>query len=79
MAYTQDQLTVLEIALARGGHRVTFAGKTVEYRSVEDLKAAVLEVKRGLKITNSTPSNSSYQRHRVLTGQLKKPANSQSC
>ena len=48
MAYTQDQLTALEIALARGEHRVTFADKTVEYRSVDDLKAAIREVKRGL-------------------------------
>ena len=53
MAYTQDQLTALEIALARGEHRVTFADKTVEYRSVDDLKAAIREVKRGLGITNS--------------------------
>jgi hypothetical protein len=53
MAYTQDQLNALEIGLARGEHRVTFADKTVEYRSVEDLKAAIREVKRGLKITNS--------------------------
>lgn len=53
MAYTQDQLTTLEIALARGEHRVTFADKTVEYRSVDDLKAAIREVKRGLGITNS--------------------------
>ena len=54
MAYTQDQLTALEIALARGEHRVTFADKTVEYRSLDDLKAAIREVKRGLSITNST-------------------------
>lgn len=45
MAYTQDQLTALEIALARGEHRVTFAYKTVEYRSAGDLKAAIHEVK----------------------------------
>jgi hypothetical protein len=53
MAYTENQLTALETALARGEHRVTFADKTVEYRSVEDLKAAIREVKRGLNITNS--------------------------
>jgi hypothetical protein len=53
MAYTQDQLTALEVALARGEHRVTFADKTVEYRSVEDLKAAIREVKRGLGSANS--------------------------
>jgi hypothetical protein len=53
MAYTQDQLTALEVALARGEHRVTFADKTVEYRSVDDLKAAIREVKRGLGSANS--------------------------
>ena len=48
MAYTQAHLDVLEAALAKGEHRVTFADKTVEYRSVEELKDAIREVKRGL-------------------------------
>jgi hypothetical protein len=48
MAYTQDQLTALEAALAKGEKRVTFGDKTVEYRSVEELRAAIREVKRGL-------------------------------
>jgi hypothetical protein len=48
MAYTQDQLDALEAALARGERRVTFADKTVEYRSVEELKAAIREVKRSI-------------------------------
>ena len=38
MAYTEDQLTALETALAKGEKRVTFGDKTVEYRSVEELK-----------------------------------------
>jgi hypothetical protein len=46
MAYTQDQLNALEAALARGEKRVTFADKTVEYRSVDELQAAIREVKR---------------------------------
>lgn len=48
MAYTLEQLEALEAALARGEKRVTFADKTVEYRSVDELKAAIREVKREL-------------------------------
>ena len=48
MAYTEVQLQALEAALAKGERRVTFADKTVEYRSVEELKDAIREVKRGL-------------------------------
>jgi hypothetical protein len=48
MAYTPEHLLALETALARGEHRVTFADKTVEYRSVAELKAALVEVKRAL-------------------------------
>jgi hypothetical protein len=48
MAYSQAQLDALEAALAKGERRVTFADKTVEYRTVEELAAAIKEVKRGL-------------------------------
>lgn len=48
MAYTEDQLTVLEAALAKGEKRVTFGDKTIEYRSVEELKDAIRAVERGL-------------------------------
>lgn len=48
MAYTQEQLTALEAALAKGEKRVTFGDKTVEYRSVEELKEAIRAVERGL-------------------------------
>ena len=48
MAYTEDQLTALEAALAKGEQRVTFGDKTVEYRSVEELKEAIRAVERGL-------------------------------
>ena len=48
MAYTQDQLTGLESALAKGERRVTFGDKTVEYRSVEELRVAMRDVRRGL-------------------------------
>ena len=48
MAYTEAQLQALETALAKGEHRVTFGDKTVEYRSVEELKEAIRAVERGL-------------------------------
>ena len=48
MAYTEAQLQALESALAKGEKRVSFGDKTVEYRSVEELKDAIREVKRGL-------------------------------
>jgi hypothetical protein len=48
MAYTQAHLDALEAAVAKGERRVTFADKTVEYRSVDELKAAIREVKRNL-------------------------------
>ena len=48
MAYTEDQLTALEAALAKGEKRVTFGDKTIEYRSVEELKEAIRAVERGL-------------------------------
>ncbi|UZR28094.1 phage head-tail joining protein [Methylococcus mesophilus] len=48
MAYSAEHLQALETALARGERRVTFQDRSVEYRSVEELKAAIREVKRGL-------------------------------
>ena len=48
MAYKEEQLTLLEAALAKGEKRVTFGDKTVEYRSVEELKEAIRAVQRGL-------------------------------
>ena len=48
MAYTQEQLTALETAVAKGEKRVTFGDKSVEYRTVEELQAAIEAVKRDL-------------------------------
>ena len=48
MAYTETQLQALESARAKGERRVTCADKTVEYRSVDELVAAIREVRRGL-------------------------------
>ncbi len=43
-SYTEQHLQTLREALASGEHRVTYDGKSVEYRSVVDLKAAIAEV-----------------------------------
>jgi hypothetical protein len=48
MAYTQADLDALQAALAKGEKRVSFGDKTVEYRSVEELQAAIRQVKRDL-------------------------------
>jgi hypothetical protein len=48
MALTQEHLQALELALAKGERRVTFGDKTVEYRSVDELKDAIREVKRSV-------------------------------
>jgi roadblock/LC7 domain-containing protein len=48
MAYTQTQLEALEQALASGTLRVTYEGRTVEYRSVDELKKAIAEVKAAM-------------------------------
>ncbi|CAJ0692304.1 MULTISPECIES: phage head-tail joining protein [Ralstonia] len=48
MAYAEAQLQALETALAKGERRVSFGDKTVEYRSVDELMAAIREVRRGL-------------------------------
>lgn len=48
MAYSQTQLEALEAALASGTLRVTFEGRSLEYRSVDELKKAIAEVKASL-------------------------------
>ena len=41
MSYTPADLDALQRALATGERRVSFADKTVEYRSVAEFKAAI--------------------------------------
>ena len=48
MAYTQSQLDALEAALAKGERRVSFGDKTIEYRTVEELKQAIDEVEAAM-------------------------------
>ena len=46
MAYTESQLEALEAALASGTLRVTFEGRSIEYRSVDELKKAIADPAR---------------------------------
>jgi len=51
MPYSNEQLLALQKALATGEKRVTFGDKTVEYRSVEEIQAAIREVEASLART----------------------------
>ena len=70
MAYTQAQLDALENALIQGEKRVTFGDKTVEYRSVEELKEAIRAVERGLsaQAANTGLIPPAPRQIRVITG-----------
>jgi roadblock/LC7 domain-containing protein len=53
MPYTQTQLEALEAALASGTLRVSFEGRSLEYRSVDELKKAIAEVKAAMAAADS--------------------------
>lgn len=65
MAYTAADREALERALARGERRVTFGDKTVEYRSVDELRAALREVNAALAREAGRPK---LRQIRVTTG-----------
>jgi hypothetical protein len=65
MAYTAADREALERALARGERRVTFGDKTVEYRSVDELRAALREVDAALAREAGRPR---LRQIRVTTG-----------
>jgi hypothetical protein len=44
LPYTPQQLFALRQALARGERRVTFGDRMIEYRSVDELLAAIHEI-----------------------------------
>ena len=48
MTYTTTQLDALQKALATGERRVSFGDKTVEYRSIEELREAIRTVEAKL-------------------------------
>jgi hypothetical protein len=56
MAYTEQQLQALRDALANGVRRVRFGDREIEYRSVEELKAAIAAAEAELAKTSDTPT-----------------------
>jgi len=48
MSYSNEQLLALQKALATGEKRVSFGDKTVEYRSIDEIQAAIREVEASL-------------------------------
>jgi hypothetical protein len=54
MAYTLGQLAALEAALASGATTITYQGRSITYRSVEELKAAISTVKNSMAVANGT-------------------------
>ncbi len=55
--YTSEHLQALREALASGEHRVTYDGKSIEYRSVADLKAAIAEVEATIARESGAPKS----------------------
>ena len=55
-AYTETQLQALKRALATGERRVSFDGKSVEYRTVDELQAAIRAVETELARSAGKPA-----------------------
>jgi hypothetical protein len=55
MSYTLQQRDALRQAIASGVLRLTYDGKTVEYRSMQELKNALTEVENGLAKDSGKP------------------------
>lgn len=46
--YTQEQLTALKQALARGVRTVSYDGQTVTYQSADDMRKTIAAIEREL-------------------------------
>lgn len=55
MTYTTTQRDALRTAIASGVLSLSYDGKTVTYRSLADLKAALAEVEQGLARDSGKP------------------------
>ncbi len=56
MTYSIQQRDALRQAIASGVLRLTYDGKTVEYRSMQELKNALAEVENGLAKDSGKPN-----------------------
>lgn len=64
MAYTQADLTALKAALANPHQSVSYGGQTVTFRSVAEIKEAIVMVERALA---SKPRNRVVAVNRINT------------
>jgi hypothetical protein len=55
LPYTEQQLQALRDALANGARRVRFADREIEYRSIDELKAAIAAAEAELAKDTNTP------------------------
>ncbi len=55
MPYTDQQLQALRDALANGARRVRFGDREIEYRTVDELKAAIAAAEADSARENGTP------------------------
>lgn len=55
MTYTVEQRDALKQAIASGVLSISYDGKSVNYRSLADLKAALAEVNQGLAKDSGKP------------------------
>ena len=62
-SYTEEHAQALREALATGEHRVSYDGKSIEYRSVSDLKAALAEVESALARQLGIPKSRQIRMH----------------
>jgi len=60
MAWTSTQLTALKDALASGKVSVRFGDKSIEYRSVDDLRKAIAVVEREVNGTDAVKLVKAY-------------------
>jgi hypothetical protein len=61
MAFTSDQLTALENAIAEGALEVQYSDKRVKYRSLDEMMKIREMMRRDLGVTTST-DNRTYAR-----------------
>lgn len=66
MAYTVEQLTILETAIAQGATRVKYADKEVEYRSLNEMLQLRTEMRDELGLNGPDP-NKGRRRYGVFS------------
>ncbi len=55
MPFTEEQLQALRDALANGARRVRFGDREIEYRSVEELRAAIAAAETDITKSSGAP------------------------